>query len=144
MKSNDSKNFVCHDCFRLKKCKEPAVSWIFFFVALISVICLRAMNAALNVNTELAKLFWYIGVGGFFIFFIYKFKNDNILHKELDKTKLPDKLLNKDNLTEHDYEILGTIVCRLSSKKDKINYFFIFLSSGLALGLAIYADFFRR
>ena len=81
MKKN--KDFICYDCFRLKRCKDPIVSWLFFFVALIAVIAIRAVNVVLDVSPVLAKVFWYIGVGGFFIFFIYKFRYDNILHREL-------------------------------------------------------------
>lgn len=138
------KKFVCYDCFRLKKCKDSAASWAFFFIAIIAVIAIRAVNVVLDVNPLLAKAFWYIGVGGFLIFFIYKFRYDTILHKELDETKLADKLLEKKELSGHDYEVLGTIICKLSSKKDKINYFFIFFFSALALGLALYVDFFKK
>jgi hypothetical protein len=139
----DSKKFVCKDCFRLKKCKEKTISWVFFFVALIATISIRAVNVALNFHPLLAKFFWYLGVGGFFIFFMYKFRNDHILHREFERTNLINKLLSKKELTDYDYEILGTVICKLSSKKDKINYFFIFFLSGLALVLAIYMDFFR-
>lgn len=138
------KEFVCYDCFRLKSCKESMVSWIFFFIALIAVISLRAVNLVLNANLIFAKTLWYIGVLGFFVFFVYKFRYDQILHRELEKTDLKDKLLYKKELSEHDKDVLGTIICKLSSKKDKINYFFIFLSSALALGIAIYVDFIRH
>jgi len=138
------KEFVCYDCFRLKSCKEPMVSWVLFFIALIAVISLRAVNLALDINPIFAKALWYTGIVGFFIFFVYKFRYDQILHRELDKTGLKDKLLYKKELSEHDREILGTIICKLSSKKDKINYFFIFVSSALALMLAIYMDFIKR
>ena len=138
------KEFVCHDCFELKKCKEPFVSWVFFFIALVAVIALRAVNIALDFNPMLAKIFWYVGVGGFLVFFLYKFKNYNILQREIARTNLIDKLLYKKELTEHDKDVLGTIVCQLSSKKDKINYLFIFVFSAIALALAIYADFFKR
>jgi hypothetical protein len=74
---------------------------------------------------------------------MYKYRYDSVLHRELGRTKLVDKLLTQDKLSQHDYEVLGTILCKLSSKKDKINYFFIFFFSGLALGLAVYTDFFR-
>ena len=141
--SKDKKEFVCHDCFRLRKCKETATSWAFFFVALIATISLRVVNVVLDFSPVLAKFFWYLGVGGFFIFFLYKFKNDNMLHREIDKTNITEKLLSKAELDGHDYEILGTIMCRLSSKKDKINYFFIFFLSGIALVLAAYIDFFK-
>ena len=136
--------FICHDCFKLKSCKDSAVSWVFFFIALIAVISLRAVNIALDVNPLLAKIFWYTGVLGFFIFFVYKFRYDQILHRELKKTGMTDKLLYNKDLSQHDREVLGTIVCKLSSKKDKINYFFIFVSSILALALAIFVDFIKR
>jgi len=142
MKKNS--DFVCYDCFKLKKCKESAVSWLLFFIALVAVISLRAVNVVLDSSPVFAKALWYTGVLGFFIFFIYKFRYDQILHRELDKTGLKDKLLNKEELSEHDREVLGTIVCKLSSKKDKINYFFIFVSSALALAIAIYMDFIKK
>ena len=138
------KEFVCYDCFKLKTCKESVAAWVLFFIALIAVISLRAVNLVLDANPFFAKTLWYVGVIGFFIFFVYKFRYDQILHRELDKTGLKDKLLYKKELTEHDKDILGTIVCKLSSKKDKINYFFIFIVSALALAIAIYVDFIKN
>jgi hypothetical protein len=139
----NSSKFICYDCFKLKKCREKATTWVFFFVALIATISIRAVNAVLDFYPFLAKIFWYIGVAGFFLFFIYKFRYESILHREVKNSKLIEKILSKDKLTSHDYEILGTVLCRLGSKKDKINYFFIFLFSGLALIFAVYIDFFR-
>jgi len=141
--NRNNKNFVCYDCFKTKSCKDPFISWVFFSVALVATIAIRAVNVALAYNSVWAKVLWYVGVVGFLIFFAYKFRYDNGLHMELKKTGLADKLLNKSALGDHDYEVLGTIVCKLSSKKDKINYFFIFFFSGLALILAIYVDFFK-
>ncbi len=143
MKNSSKDKFICHDCFELKACKEPIVTWVFFFIALIATISIRAVNIMLDFNPLLAKIFWYLGVGGFTVFFIYKFKNYNLLHRELKKAQLTRKVLSKESLSGHDYELLGTVLCQLSSKKDKINYFFIFLFSGLALILAIYVDFFK-
>ncbi len=132
------KEFVCHDCFKLKSCKDSVASWLLLFIALIAVISLRAVNLAMSTNPFFAKVLWYIGVLGFFIFFIYKFRYDQVLHRELKRTELKDKLLYDKELSQHDREVLGTIICKLSSKKDKINYFFIFASSILALVIAIY------
>ena len=75
--------------------------------------------------------------------FLYKYRSDKILRRELDKAQLTDKLLQRQSLEDHDYDILGTILCKLSSKKDGINYFFIFFSSGLAIAIAIYVDFIK-
>jgi len=135
--------FVCTDCFKLKKCKESFVSWIFFFTAIVAVISIRIVNVFMNTNPALAKTFWYTGVIGFLIFFAYKFRYDNIVRRELEKSQLRDKLILKKELSEHDYEVLGTIICKLLSKKDAVNYFCIFFFSGMALALAVYFDFFR-
>lgn len=139
-----SENFICYDCFRLKKCKEPLGSWIFFFVLIMAVIAIRAVNVVLDFNPLLAKVFWYIGICGFLVYFLYKFRHDNIMHREIHGANLTNKLLSRKALTDHDYQILGTILCMVSSKKDKINYLLIFLSSGLALIFAIYVDFFKK
>ena len=72
MHTQESENkFVCVDCFKLKKCKDSLISWIFFFVALVAVVTIRAVNIVLDFNPVLAKALWYVGVSGFFIFFIY-------------------------------------------------------------------------
>lgn len=137
------KQFVCKDCIEQKTCKEPLITWVFFIIALIATISIRAVNWAFHFSPLLAKIFWYIGVGGFTLFFVYKFKYYNLMQRELKDSQLTKKLLSKDKLSEHDYDLLGTILCQLSSKKDKINYFFIFLFSGLALVLAVYFDFIK-
>jgi len=136
-------DFVCHDCFKLKKCKDSTASWVLFIIALTATISIRAVNVVLDFSQLWAKVFWYIGIVGFTIFFVYKYRYQNLLQKELTKSKLADKLLTKDNLTDHDYEILGTVLCKISSKKDKITFLFIFVSSAIALALAIWADFIR-
>jgi len=142
--SRGKKNgFICYDCFKLKKCKDSAASWVFFIIALIATISVRAVNIALDFNPLWAKIFWYIGIVGFTVFFIYKYKYQNLLQKELESSKLTDKLLTKSELSNEDYEVLGTILCKISSRKDKINFFFIFFFSGIALALAIWADFFK-
>lgn len=136
--------FICTDCFKLKKCKESFASWVLFFIAIIAVIAVRVVNLFMDTSPLLAKAFWYTGIVGFLIFFIYKFRYDTIVRREIERSSLRDKLMYKKGLSAHDYEILGTIICKLSSKKDGINYFFIFFFSALALALAVYFDFFKN
>ncbi len=138
---NKENKFVCTDCFKLKKCKEPLASWVLFFIALIAVVAVRIVNVFMDTNPFLAKTFWYVGIIGFLIFFAYKFRYDTIARRELKRNNLKDKLFQKKELSSHDYEVLGTIVCKLLSKKDGINYFFIFFFSLAALAVALYFDF---
>jgi len=53
------------------------------------------------------------------------------------------KLIQKNQLTDEDYNFVSSVFCALRSKKERINYLFIFALSAIALILAIYLDFIR-
>ncbi|MFH1791879.1 MAG: hypothetical protein ABH885_07870 [Candidatus Omnitrophota bacterium] len=144
MGEGEKQPFVCNDCFRLKKCRDGVASWVLFFIALIAVVALRAVNFALAINPAFAKACWYIGIIGFLVFFAYKYRYDAIMHREIARSGLIDKLLNRTPLSRHDYDVMGTLICKLSSKKDKVNYFFIFFFSAVAILIAVYTDFIAR
>ena len=61
----------------------------------------------------------------------------------IEQSKLVSKISQKNKLTEQDYDLISTILCALSSKKERINYFFIFGLSAAALILAVYFDLIR-
>ncbi len=134
----------CKNCSAYKECRDTAASWIFLFIGLLATIAIRAVNLFLEFSPLWAKTFWYIGVGGFFIYFLYKFKQDRNIQKEIAKRLLSQKLSGNQGISAEDREFLKTILCKLKSTKDAINYFFIFFTSGLALILGIYLDFIRR
>jgi len=66
------------------------------------------------------------------------------LRRELEKYQLHQKILSRQDLDADDREFLRTMLCRLRSNKDTINYFFIFSSSAIVLILAVYQDFIKR
>jgi hypothetical protein len=131
----------CVNCGHAKICRDSAVSWILLIIAVVATITIRLVNVVMDFSQLWAKILWYIGVGGFFIFFLYKFHNDRILQRRMSELNLLDKMIGGEMLTKPDYEYLAGILCQMKSKKDSINYFFIFLTSGLALLVAIYQDF---
>jgi len=135
--------FVCVDCVRLRRCSQTTASWIFFFIALVAVVSLRVMVLFTTTNPALARGFWYLGVIGFLVFFLYKFRHDHLMHRELQATHLLDKVMERRSFDDHDYAVLATVLCRSLSRKDKINYFFIFFFSGIALVWALYMDLIR-
>ena len=133
----------CIDCVERKRCRDSFASWIFFIIGLIATIAIRVVIVLINVNPIYAKIAWYIGIGGFFIFFVYKFKISQTRAKFINERKLVDKISQKSQLTKEDYDLMNGILCYLTSKKERINYFFIFGLSAIALILAIYFDFIR-
>ena len=80
---------------------------------------------------------------GFFIFFIYKFKVDSARYQLIKDNKLMDKILRADKIEKEDRMLISSVLCALSSSKDRINYFLIFASSAAALIIAVYFDFLK-
>ncbi len=110
---------------------------------IIATIAIRMMTVLINVNPTYGKIAWYVGVSGFFVFFIYKFRVNQARSKLINKKNLVDKIEKQEHLTNEDYSFIGEILCALSSKKEAINYIFIFGLSALAIIVAIYIDFLR-
>ncbi len=133
----------CLTCSELDKCRDSHASWIFFIIGLIATISIRVVTVLIEINPLYGKAAWYTGVGGFFIFFVYKFRVNRARAELIKKNKLADKVNTKSALTDQDYRLISGILCSLSSKKETINYFFIFGLSAVALALAIYFDFIK-
>lgn len=131
----------CRDCQLAALCRDSAASWIFFIIALVAAVSVRLVNVLLNASQFWAKAFWYIGVIGFAVYFLYKFNLDLRLKRYLEKSRLQEKLNQQEGLTQDEYKALAGLLCNLRSKKEAINYFFIFFTSAIALFLGIYQDF---
>lgn len=101
------------------------------------------MTVLIHMDPIYGKIAWYLGVGGFFVFFVYKFKVNQTRSNLINQESLVDKFAHQKQLTKEDYSLISAILCALSSKKERINYFFIFVLSAVALFLAIYIDFLK-
>jgi len=134
----------CLNCQAAASCRDSAASWVFLFIGVIATISVRVVNLVLSFGLFWPKFFWYIGVAGFFLYFLYKFKQDKLLRRELEKYQIHKKISNSQDLDTGDREFLRTMLCRMRSNKDAINYFFIFSSSAIVMILAIYQDFIKK
>ena len=136
-------NKKCLTCIEYKRCKDSHTSWLFFIIGLIATIAMRVVTVLMYMNPTYGKMAWYIGVGGFFVFFVYKFRVSQARVKVIKQQNLVDKINRGRQLAEDDYSLISAILCGLSSNKERINYIFIFSLSALAIILAIYMDFIR-
>ena len=136
-------NKKCLNCQEYKNCKDSFTSWIFFIIGIIATLAVRVVTILVYYNPVYAKLAWYIGISGFFIFFIYKFKVGQARSKIIKKLELTDKINKQEQLSTDDYKVIGNILCSLSSKKERINYMLIFALSAIALVFAIFIDFIK-
>jgi hypothetical protein len=135
------KSLKCEDCIQNKNCKDSSVSWIFFIVGIIATVAIRVVTVLMHFNPMHGKIAWYIGVGGFIIFFIYRFNINQSKTRLIRKNNLLEKVANRKDFTDEDYNIIGAMLCGLTSRKERINYFFIFVLSAIALLIALYIDF---
>jgi len=134
---------TCSTCTEYKNCKDSFAAWIFFIIGLAATVAIRVVIVLIHVNPVYAKAAWYIGICGFFSFFLYKFRVNHARAKLIASQGLVQKLNNKKGLEGNDYELIGNILCGLTSKKERINYFFIFALSAVTIILAIYMDFIK-
>ncbi len=133
----------CINCAQYKNCKDTHASWFFVAIGMIATISIRAVTLLMNFNPIYGKIAWYTGVSGFFIFFIYKFKVSQSRAKLIIQKGLMDKIANQKQLAKDDYNNVEELLCSLVSKKERVNYLFIFILSALALLFALYMDFFK-
>ena len=66
------------------------------------------------------------------------------MRQELERYQIHNKISSNQALDANEREFLRTMLCRLRSNKDAINYFFIFSSSAIVLILAVYQDFIKK
>ena len=133
----------CINCGQYKNCKDTQASWFFFAIGVIATISIRAVTILMSFNPIYGKVAWYVGVSGFFVFFIYKFKVSQARAKLILEKGLMEKIANQKQLDKSDYDNVEGLLCSLVSKKERVNYLFIFILSALALLFAIYMDFFK-
>jgi len=135
---------TCINCTEYQRCQEGYASWIFFIIGMIATIAVRVVTVLSHVNSAYGQIAWYIGVFGFFIFFVYKFRVERARYRLIVQRRLMEKISRGDQITLEDRELIGSILCALSSNKDRINYSLIFISSALAIIVAVYFDFFSK
>ncbi len=135
------KNPRCLNCKANKICRDENISWFFIIIGFISTVAIRVVTVLMDIDPVIGKAAWYIGITGFSIFFMYKYKVFKDRGTLIDKMKLLEKVNGRADLKEDDYEVLSIVLCEIRSNKERINFLFIFIVSALALLAAVYSDF---
>ena len=130
----------CEGCRLKNVCKQSRLSWIFFLTGLVATVAMRIIEPVRTIDPLYAKLSWYVGVGGFFIFFVYKYKNMKDRSKLIRDSGIKEKLVGNTPLKEDEYLLLAEIVCSQDSWRDRTNYLVIFGLSAVAIAAALYFD----
>ena len=107
----------CLNCREYNNCKDSFTSWIFFIIGLIATVAIRVVTVLIDVKPVYGKVAWYVGVGGFFAFFVYKFKVNQNRAKLIRQQSLVDKLAQQKQLSEEELD-LGFMFLEQMSKKE--------------------------
>lgn len=123
-------------------CHDSATSWVFFFMGIAATVAMRVIEPFNSINPLYGRISWFVGVTGFLLFFIYKYR---ILHgraKVIRETGLAEKLANASRLSSREYILLSEIVCSQDNWKERANFLIIFVLSAAALLFALVVEFF--
>jgi predicted membrane channel-forming protein YqfA (hemolysin III family) len=109
------------------------VTWLAFFTGLTGSLSLRLILVAKQYQPELVRLFWYIGVVGNMIFFLFRSYISHRRRRLIAALSLQEKLKEHRPLTEQDYQAIYYLISSLYISKERWNYAVIFFFSMLAI-----------
>lgn len=123
------------------KISSPLARSFYFWTGIVATLAYRVVIVLTEVDPLWLKISWYIGTIGFVLYFIHRFQVSEHRFALIKENKLATKVAQSESITADDKEALNYILTSLSSSKERWNYIFIFISSGLALAYGIYLDF---
>jgi len=130
----------CENCHLKKSCQDSKVANIFFVIGVVATVAMRVIEPLRLIDPFYAKLAWYIGVTGFFLFFIYKYKQSRDRAKVIEEHSLRQKINSDEPLKIEDRQILNQLICSNDNQRERINFFIIFALSLAALIVALAAE----
>ncbi|NPA94308.1 MAG: hypothetical protein GXO58_02635 [Thermodesulfobacteria bacterium] len=121
------------DAYELPHQMPIWVTWLAFAVGLTGALSLRLILVARLYSPELVRLYWYIGVIGNMLFFLFRTFITWRRRRLIMALNILEKLEKRSSLTERDYVALQYLVSSIYVSKERWNYFVIFFFSILAI-----------
>jgi hypothetical protein len=110
----------------------------FFIIGIISALAVRALIIFNNINKDLIRPAWYIGVVGYIIFFGFRYWISYKRKKLISGFNLIEKLQSNTGFSNDDKEVLEYLLLSLHKSRENINYLFIFAMSFIAIVIDVY------
>lgn len=110
----------------------PYIIYGFFLTGLMSSICFRILPVANHLWPESFRPIWYVGVIGYCLFFLYRYRITLKRRRTIIGMDLLAKL-KADNLGTDDREAIRYILSSLTVSKEGLNYLIIFVLSVIAI-----------
>jgi len=126
--------------FKLPHKMPSWVTWFAFGIGLTGALSLRLILVARLYSPELVRVYWYIGVIGNMLFFLFRTFITWRRRRLILELDIVDKLKKRSTLTEQDYQAMEYLVSSLYVSKERWNYFVIFFFSILAIAWDLWAS----
>lgn len=118
------------------------VRLLYFWIGILATFCYRAIVILNHYSAIWVNTFWYIGTIGFILYFAHRYQVSEKRAHLIADYRLDEKVKTMPNLTSEERAAMHYVFSTLESSKEKWNYIFIFVTSGLALLIGIILDFF--
>ncbi len=115
----------------------PAVINCFFVIGLVSALSFRSLMALKELQPDMFRLVWYVGLVGYILFFSFRYFISSKRKKAIIDYNLLAKLQSGENLSEDDRQVVTYLLSSLQKSRENINYLFIFATSSIAILLDI-------
>ncbi|MBX6422104.1 hypothetical protein [Thermosulfurimonas sp. F29] len=132
------------ESFRVPHRFPAWVSWGAFFLGLTGSISLRLILVAKAYRPQLIDVFWYVGVCGNLVFFLFRAYITSRRRKTIEELHLLEKLGSRRPLSSTDLEALRYIVASVQVSKERWNYLIISLCSLVAILWDLWFRFLRQ
>ncbi|MBU0908022.1 MAG: hypothetical protein KKA54_19820 [Proteobacteria bacterium] len=111
----------------------PFVINLFFVIGLMSALSFRALMAIKDLQPQLLRPVWYMGIIGYILFFGFRYSITEKRKKAICEFKLIDKLKKGEELSPNDRQVMTYILSSLQKSRENLNYLFIFATSAIAI-----------
>lgn len=107
--------------------------YLFFLLGLVSAIAFRAIIVFQHIEPSWVRPVWYIGTGGYVLFFLYRYRITRKRKKAIDRYRLIEKVQANACLDEQDREVVLYLLSSVRTSLEDVNYALIFLLSIIAV-----------
>ena len=111
------------------KMASPAVMWTFFSIGILSAFAFRFLIVFHHINPSMIRPVWYMGVGGYTLFFFYRYEISRKRKNAVNSCRLLDKISQGKCLEGQDREAAEYLFKSITRSKEDINYLAIFILS---------------
>lgn len=111
----------------------PLVINLFFVIGLVSALSFRLLIGVKELQPELFRPVWYVGIIGYILFFSFRYAITRKRKKAIRDFDLIAKVEQDGELSAADRQVVAYLLSSLEKSRENLNYLFIFVTSGLAI-----------